>query len=106
MPPPKWVDLAVQAAIVDRRTKAEEQRHYIAKLHYLRWDIVADMRKRDRASSPRKHRLSWQRCYDAASDALAETEARGSSETIKKSYQAVQRDMREGRRAKYSIALR
>ena len=50
MPPPKWLDKAVQAAIVDRRTAAEEQRHYIAKLHYLRWDTVTEMRKRDRAS--------------------------------------------------------
>lgn len=69
------------------------------RIHLARWDLVAELRDRhaELARSPTNLEPTLPAAYDNASEALEGSEAAGAPDTIKKSWQRVERQFR-GRR--------
>jgi hypothetical protein len=70
------------------------------RIHLARWDLVAELRDRrhELARSPANLEPTLPAAYDNASEALEGTEAAGAPDTIKKSWQWVERRFRARRR--------
>jgi hypothetical protein len=91
---PKWLDTAVWTLAEKSRGNASVKRADTTKRQVLRYYAV-----RDAHSSG----LSWAKAYDWAADALAGTAAAGEPDTMHKAYNAVARDIKEGRAARYYV---
>ena len=97
-PPPDWLVDAVAVAISKRMTKIEKKRRRQDMIHYTRWSEVQDLRERrhDFLRYGDDSGMTWEKCYAAISKRLENTDAAGSEDTIKASYELVQRDQRAG----------
>ena len=76
-------------------------------MHYTRWDMVRELRdRRVELALPRRlpdgttasYAPTWEASYENAAEALGGTSYEGSSDTIKKSYQLIERLFRSGKR--------
>lgn len=97
-PPQDWMVDAVADAISKRMTKIEKKRRRQDMIHYMRWSEVQDLRKRrhDLLRNGNDGGMTWDKCYATVSEWLENTEAAGSEDTIKASYELVQRDQKAG----------
>jgi hypothetical protein len=90
-PPPAWLWEAIDQ-FVDRRTpNAEKRRRREMDIHMMRWIAVTELRER-RFELPfgDDRGMTWEKCYAAVAEMLADTEAAGSEETIRASYKLIQ----------------
>jgi hypothetical protein len=111
VPPPVWVVQGIQAALAQYggqhrrwgRLATPEERERQNRIHHERWDAVTELRERKDELAALGYHPSWQEAYVNASEKLAGTEAEGSPESMKKSYQLVERLMRSGKGARFYI---
>jgi hypothetical protein len=112
-PPPEWLGEAVAAITKNEMSPLEWKRRHEDMKHLARWDLVTELRTRryelleysKRLKMPPDHRgMTWENCYATVSEELEGTEAAGSADTIKASYQLVQREIKAGRGARFSTA--
>ena len=91
-PLPEWATDGVQRAL------ARVPGNNAGKLdvHYTRWDAVTELRDGKEELSLRGYKPTWEIAYANAAEMLAE-KAKGDAETIKKSYQLIQRLFKSGR---------
>jgi hypothetical protein len=117
---PEWAAIGVQQVLA---TLISATPDYM--MHYTRWDLVSELRdrkaelfERQRHEAPKLRKLdpkgekygeprydlqpTWDAAYENASKALAGTKYEGSADTIKKSYQLIERLFNSGGRL-YSI---
>ncbi len=110
-PPPRWVSQGVRAIVAGHvgeqkrpgrlgNVKAARRQDMI---HFARWDAVKECRER---KGQRGIPDTWEKCYAAVSEMLEGTLAEGAEETIKASYQLVERRGREGDGLRYYVARR
>jgi hypothetical protein len=119
-PLPTWLSEAVLAELKNNyfnagkgslgrlsRSLASDRQAYI---HYWRWSAVEELRRRKEelkltpeGAGPRRPFLepTWEAAYENASNALKGTIAEGSPDTVKKSYQKVERATKKGEGARY-----
>ena len=104
-PPPEWVSGAVAKVVQGRMTKLERRRRRQNLIHYERYDAVVEWRERRHELSKLgdDQRTSWERAYTAVSELLKGTPAAGSEDTIKASYQYVQKEIKAGRGGQFMI---
>ena len=107
-PPPPWVSKGVLSLVAGHDEKKRPGRLGNVKaarrqdiIHYTRYDAVRECRDR---KGQRGIPTTWPECYAAVSEMFEGTEAAGSEETIKASYQLVARRMREGDGLRYYTA--
>jgi hypothetical protein len=112
LPLPGWATKAVmqmlsapnrvaKLAVADRRNR----------IHATRWDMVRELRDRRHelkishrmpdGSKSEGYKPTWDAAFGYVSEALAGTEAAGSPDVIKKSYQLVERSFRAGKGARF-----
>jgi len=72
-------------------------------VHYQRWAVVVDVRDRWIDIMGLDHKPSLEEAYGLASEMLADSKDAGSEETIKKSYQLVERLSRSGKGWRFYI---
>ena len=111
-PLPTWAVKGVQRALTDlgikavarkgrharRETAARESR-----IHYTRWDAVHELRDRRHELQTLGYKPTWEEAYFNASETLQGTEAAGSPEAIKKSYQLVNRLFKSAKGARFYV---
>jgi hypothetical protein len=90
-PLPRWLAEAVAMLAINRRGKAHAKRADEAAADSSRYRTVRDV----------KAGRTWEAAYGRAAEALAGTYAEGSADAMKRSYQKVKRDLREGRSGRY-----
>jgi hypothetical protein len=102
---PDWATIGVQQVLA---TLISATPDYL--MHYARWDMVSELRARkaelfewQRHDVPRAQKLdptyeprydlqpTWEAAYQNVSKALAGTKYEGSADTVKKSYQLIER---------------
>jgi len=96
-PPPDWLADAV-AKLADRRMPDQERRlRHVFATHRERWEAVVELRECSDALKACSIELrnddrgkTLEKCFAAVSEALANTDAAGSAETIKASYYLIQ----------------
>jgi hypothetical protein len=107
-PMPHWLAMAVFDLIETRMTPQERNQRDDNWKHFVRWQVVKELRER-------RHELladgddsgsTWERTFEAASDALQDTSAAGSAEAMKKSYKKVQREMKAERGNHFTLTPR
>jgi hypothetical protein len=96
VPPPAWLAGAVRA-LVARTPSAKRKMDLI---HYARWDAVQELRDRKGEEGLPK---TWEECYARVSAFFEGTQAQGSPETIKRSYQLVARGLKSSRAHRYYL---
>lgn len=101
--PPPWLDEAVAQIVEQKQTPAEAQEYLFNMKHYTRWDAVKELRERKAEFLERgdTRAATWDNIFSAVSEVLADTAFAGGRDAIEKSYKEVERDMREGKAAKY-----
>jgi hypothetical protein len=100
-PLPRWLTEAVVMLATNSRGKDPAKRALEAAADSLRYQAVCDAKAERRAGYLKGRKVSWEAAYGRAADVLAQTHARGSAAAMKRSYQKVKRDLREGRGARY-----
>ena len=109
---PDWAAMGVQQVLA---TLVRATPDYL--MHYTRWDMVSELRdrkaellERQQHEVPKAQKLdptyeprydlqpTWEAAYENASKALAGTKYEGSADTIKKSYQLIERLFKSGAR--------
>jgi hypothetical protein len=101
-PLPRWLAEAVAMLADDRRGDAHAKRGLEAAADSLRYQAVRDAKAGRMAGGLKdKGKVSWETAYGRAAEVLAPTFARGSADTMKRSYQKVKRDLRDGRGGLY-----
>jgi hypothetical protein len=101
-PLPRWLTEAVVMLATNSRGKDPAKRALEAAADSLRYQAVRDAKAGRRAGDLKgREKVSWEAAYGRAAEVLAPTFARGSADTMKRSYQKVKRDLREGRGARY-----
>lgn len=110
LPLPDWAANGVlqMLSVPDRKLTLADRRN---RIHYARWDVIRELRDRRhelKISHPMPdgtksegYKPTWESAYDNASEALAGTEAAGSPDAVKKSYQLVERLFRAGKGARF-----
>jgi hypothetical protein len=83
--PPAWLNEAIDAALLMRRGKLHDEQYLAEAKHRLRWLHAKHIHDRG---------ASWEDAWAEASDRLKATLARGSAETMKRSYSWFQRKRR------------
>jgi hypothetical protein len=73
------------------------------RIHYSRWDAVKELRERRGELEAFGYRPTWEDAYANASEMLQNSEAAGSAEAIKRSYQIVERLFRSGKGARFYV---
>jgi hypothetical protein len=86
-PLPRWLADATIALICNRMPAAEQRQQSDFAIHKMRWKAVRESRAQH---------MTWERCWPSASDMLDGTEAGGSEETIRKSYELIQNSGGDG----------
>lgn len=99
LPPPTWLVGAI-GFLVQRELKHSARRKWDL-IHYARWDAVQELR--DRKGEPGIPE-TWIDCYERVAEHFAGTVASGSAETIRSSYQRVNRELQTSRAARYYIS--
>src|SRR5262249_1064927 len=91
--------------VAEQMSPIEKRRRREAMIHYARWDAVNELRERkDEILARGDNRgSSWEKRYGAVSELFEGTEAEGEPDTIKASYQWVEREIREGRSGQFMI---
>lgn len=132
-PPPDWLADAVASIVTSQMSALDRKRRRADLVHHVRWDAVTELRERRfdllalsravprplpsvrfadhaRGLTPTPVRfvddvrgLTWEAVFEAVSEELRGTEARGSARVIKASYQLVQREIRAGRGARFML---
>ena len=87
--PPAWLDDAVWALAVKRRTKAHAKRAQEAAIRLMRYEAVRDAHGLDG--------LSWEEAYEHATEILADTPAAAGPDTMRKVYATVKKHLKKGR---------
>jgi hypothetical protein len=100
-PPPRWLTEAVVTLATKRRGKARAKRALEDAADSLRYQAVRDAQAGRRAGDLKNRKVTWEQAYGRAADVLAQTPARGSAFTMKRSYQKVKRDLQAGRGGRY-----
>ena len=96
-PYPSWLAARLQStACTPNRTKGPDRR---AQIHFARWDAVRELRDRRGALAVLGYGPRWDDAYASAAERLKRTDAAGSAESIKRSYQKVARAFRAGKGA-------
>jgi hypothetical protein len=95
-PPPLWLAHAVAEMVFRGQSKSEAQRRRFDYVHVLRWRGVVELREDG---------VSWERAFEAVSEASEGTFVAGAPDSVKKSYALVERDLGEGRWAKYAFFM-
>jgi hypothetical protein len=93
-PPSDWIIHAVAVLAYSFTTPFDHRRHRQDLIHHTRWELVRDLRER-RHEFDDDRGTSWERCYETVSEALEGTVAAGSPDTIKASYNIVQRALKK-----------
>ena len=117
-PLPEWAALAAVAALrklYDQAVVKGAGRHAHLKtrdrqnaVHFLRWEMVTELRERKDELEAFGYKPTWDAAYKNVSDKLKGTFARGSPGAVKDSYQRVSRDAKNDRTSgfeKYYVAL-
>lgn len=103
LPPPAWLVHGVAQLALGKVKKGPGRRsHKDDRIDSMRWSTVEYLRAWEDRPGPRP---TWVEVFEMASDELADTEARGEADTIKKSYQRVLRRSRDGTRVYYTPDL-
>jgi len=107
-PTPHWLAMAVFDLIETRMTPQEKSRRADNWKHFVRWQVVAELRARryELLAIDDDSAKTWERAYAAASDRLQNTSAAGSAEAMKKSYKKVQRAMKADRGVQFILTDR
>ena len=90
---PAWLNDAVWALAVKRRTKAHAKRAQEARIRFMRYEAVRDAHELDG--------LSWEKAREHAAKVLANTPAAAESERMWKVYKRVKKDLKKGRGGLY-----
>lgn len=116
-PLPKWVALAAVAALrrlYEQAVVKGAGRHAHLKtrdrqnaVHFLRWEMVTELRERKEELKAFGYTPTWEAAYKNVSDKLKGTFAQGSPGAVKESYQRVSRDLERGAAyfARYYVAM-
>jgi hypothetical protein len=101
-PVPKWLEEAVVALAIGRRTKQQAKHLLEANIRVLRYQTVRDLKVGIPGRyGPSNADRSWEETYEKAAEILRGTRVAGSSATMKADYMQVRRDYRAGRHGKY-----
>jgi hypothetical protein len=98
LPPPPWLCNAVRV-LVERDVIGAADRKWDM-IHYRRWDAVRELRDRKGEHGIPK---TWPECFAAVSQHFEGTEAGGSAETIRASYNLVTKRMRSRHAHRYYL---
>lgn len=104
---PQWAVYAILdllsggGAIGIGRLSNPHERDRQNSIHYTRWDAVNELRERRRELAKRGYHPSWEEAYANAAEMLKDSEAAGSPEAIKRSYQLVQKIFRSGKGGRF-----
>ena len=106
-PPPRWVIEAVASLADAGMTQSEKNRRQQDTIDLMRWEAVKELRERRKElyhqmGDDRGH--TWDNAYAAVSEMLERTPAACGEDAVKTSYKYVEREMREGRGARFYIA--
>ena len=114
-PPPQWATIANLEVLIERyegitrkkrgRIGSVPKNEYRQRqIHYERWDAVRELRDRKAELKDVGCEPTWDAVYENASRILKCTYAAGSPDVIKRSYQMVQRAMKEGQGSLYCMS--
>src|SRR4029079_18373457 len=91
---PPWLDDAIWALAVKRRTKLHAKRAREAAIRFMRYEAVRDAHQLDG--------LSWEKAVERAVEVLANhPEAAAKHDLVWKQYKRVKKDLSEGRGGLY-----
>jgi hypothetical protein len=105
-PPPLWLVEEVAQLVEASTTPIDKKRRRHDMVHLARWDAVKELcDRRDEFEERGDDRArTWDNRYVAVSELFEGTPAAGEPDTIKASYQFVEREVREKRGWRFYIA--
>ena len=91
--PPWWLVDAIAKLIERSLSNDEKEARRLFEIHQRRWEAVVEIRQRRHEFALRgdMRGMTWLRCYAAAAEVLEGTDAAGSLEAMKDSYQLIQK---------------
>jgi hypothetical protein len=99
IPPLAWLVGALTGVVLAMPTAANSD-----KVHFLRWDIVCELRDRKEELAAAGYKTMFPKVYETASEALRGTIAEGRRDAVKKSYMRIQREMKGRRAARFFVS--
>lgn len=97
--PPAWLVRAFVDLVRAMPTAANHD-----KIHFLRWNVVTELRDRKEELAARGYTTTFPKVYKTASENLRGTIAEGGPEAVRKSYQRIQRERRGRRAARFFVS--